>query len=334
MSQINTLYSSFKELENQVAEKGRFTVIAIDGLAHKLGISQEGFPKFFVRTNSFASSIQNIIREILSIEYNVSCKLIDDAGHTEDDTFCIITLRSLDAPLQVYFVEIFTMMLLKLQPIPSNRELSVEIENLIAIFDALTSPPKKKIQGLWAELLVIDQSTRPEVLINAWHSSPSAKYDFTLGRDKIEVKSTSSEERVHKFSLDQLNPSPNSRLLIASTVVRESGKAAEGLSVRELYEKIRNKVPAVDSQLRLYTIIAETIGSDIAKLESIFYDYTAAVDFLEFYDYHDIPSISKDNVPRLVSEVIFSSNLNGLIDVRSNDSPFEMNSSNLFNSLI
>ena len=80
MSQINTLYSSFKELENQVAEKGRFTVIAIDGLAHKLGISQEGFPKFFVRTNSFASSIQNIIREILSIEYNVSCKLIDDAG--------------------------------------------------------------------------------------------------------------------------------------------------------------------------------------------------------------------------------------------------------------
>ena len=334
MSQINTLYSSFKELKNQVAEKGRFTVIAIDGLAHKLGISQEGFPKFFVRTNSSASSVQNIIREILSIEYNVSCKLIDDAGHTEDDTFCIITLRSLDVPLQVYFVEIFTMMLLKLQPIPSNRELYVEIENLIAIFDALTSPPKKKIQGLWAELLVIDQSTRPEVLINAWHSSPSAKYDFTLGRDKIEVKSTSSEERVHKFSLDQLNPSPNSRLLIASTVVRESGKATDGLSVRDLYEKIRNKVPAVDSQLRLYTIIAETIGSDIAKLESIFYDYTAAVDFLEFYDYHDIPSISKDNVPPLVSEVRFSSNLNGLIDVRSNDSPFEMNSSNLFNSLI
>lgn len=334
MSQINTLYSSFKELKNQVAGQGRFTVIAIDGLAHKLGISQEGFPKFFVRTNSSASSVQNIIREILSIEYNVSCKLIDDAGHTEDDTFCIITLRSLDTPLQVYFVEIFTMMLLKLQPIPSNRELSVEIENLIAIFDALTSPPKKKVQGLWAELLVIDQSTRPEVLINAWHSSPSAKYDFTLGRDKIEVKSTSSEERLHKFSLDQLNPSPNSRLLIASIVVRESGKATDGLSVRDLYEKIRNRVPAVDSQLRLYTIIAETIGSDIAKLESIFYDYTAAVDFLEFYDYHDIPSISKDNVPPLVSEVRFSSNLNGLIDVRSNDSPFDMNSSNLFNSLI
>ena len=334
MPHINTLYSSFKELKSQVTDKGRFAVIAIDGLAHKLGISQEGFPKFFVRTDPSASSVQNIIREILSIEYNVSCKLIDDAGNTEDGTFCIITLRSLDPPLQIYFIEIFTMMLLKLQPLPSTMQLSVEIENLIAIFDALTSPPKKKIQGLWAELLVIDQSTRPEVLINAWHSSPSAKYDFTLGRDKIEVKSTSSEDRIHKFALDQLNPSPNSRLLIASTVVRESGKAADGLSVKDLYERIRNRVTAVDSQLRLYTIIAETIGSDIAKLESIFYDYTAAVDFLEFYDYHDIPSISIDNVPPLVSEVRFSSNLNGLIDVRSNNSPFNMNSSDLFNSLI
>lgn len=334
MPQVNTLYSRFQALRNQAAEDGRFTVIAIEGLPHKLGVSQEGFPIFFVRTNSSASSVQNIVREILSVEYNVSCKLIDDAGNSEDDIFCIITLRSLDAPLQSYFVEIFTMMLHKLQTVPSNRELSVEVENLIAIFDALTNPPKKKIQGLWAELLVIDQSTRPEILINAWHSAPSAKYDFTLGRDKIEVKSTSSEERIHKFSLDQLNPSPNSRLLIASTVVRESGQATDGLSVRDLYERIRERVSAVDSQLRLYTIIAETIGSDIAKLESVFYDYTTAVDFLEFYDYHDIPSIAKDDVPSLVSEVRFSSNLNGLIDARKEESPFDMNSSNLFSSLI
>lgn len=226
------------------------------------------------------------------------------------------------------------MMLHKLQQIPSNRVLSVEVENLIAIFDALTNPPKKKIQGLWAELLVIEQSTQPETLINAWHSSPSAKYDFTLGRDKIEVKSTSSEERIHKFSLDQLNPSPNSRLLIASTVVRESGPAADGLSVKGLYDKIRERVSAVDSQIRLFTIIAETVGSDLTKLENVFYDYTSAVDFLEFYDYHNIPSISKDAVPSLVTEVKFASNLNGLTDARKEESPFNMESSPLFRSLI
>ena len=181
---------------------------------------------------------------------------------------------------------------------------------------------------------MIEQSTRPETLINAWHSVPSAKYDFTLGRDKIEVKSTSSEERVHKFSLDQLNPSQNSRLLIASTVVRESGPAADGLSVKGLYDKIRERVSAVDSQIRLFTIIAETVGTDLAKLENVFYDYTSAVDFLEFYDYHDIPSIPKDKVPSLVTEVKFASNLNGLTDVRKEESPFDMESSPLFRSLI
>lgn len=134
----------------------------------------------------------------------------------------------------------------------------------------MKNPPKKKIQGLWAELLVIEQSTQPETLINAWHSSPSAKYDFTLGRDKIEVKSTSSEERIHKFSFDQLHPSANSRLLIASTIVRESGPAADGLSVKDLYDRIRQRVTAIDSQLRMYTIIAETIGSDLPKLENVF----------------------------------------------------------------
>lgn len=334
MPQVDTLFLRFQALRNQAAEDGRFTVITIENLPHKLGVTKEGFPMFFVRTNSSASSVQNIIREILSVEYNVPCRLIQDDGSEQEGIFSIITLRSLDTPLQSYFVEIFTMMLHKLQQVPSNRELSVEVENLIAIFDALTSEPKKMIQGLWAELLVIEQSTRPETLINSWHSSPSAKYDFTMGKDKIEVKSTSSEERIHKFALDQLNPSPNSNLLIASTVVRESAPAADGLSVKGLYDKIRNKVSAVDCQLRLFIIIAETIGKDIDKLESIYYDYTTAVDFLEFYDYHDIPSIPKDKVPPLVSEVHFLSNLNGLLDIRKKETPFNMEASPLFKSLI
>lgn len=78
MPQINALFSRFQALRNQAAEDGRFTVVAIDDLPHKLGVSQESFPMFFVRTNSLASSVQNIVREILSVEYNVSCKLITD----------------------------------------------------------------------------------------------------------------------------------------------------------------------------------------------------------------------------------------------------------------
>lgn len=192
---------------------------------------------------------------------------------------------------------------------------------------------RKEIQRLWAELLVIEQSTNPETLLTAWHSLASAKYGFTRGRDKIEVKSSSTEERVHIFSLNQLNPAPNSRLLIASVVVRKSDSAT-GMSIKGLYDKILDKVSDINSRVHLLTVISEAVGPDKVKYENIYYDYFSAVDSLEFYDYHDIPSISQDAVPQPVTAVRFASNLNGLIDTRNEESTFDMQSSPLFRSLI
>ncbi len=334
MNEFNNILGQFRDLKGAEAQQDRFTVIAIDGMKHRLGRSVEGYPKFFVHTNNAASTVQNVIREILSVEYNVPCELVDNEGNKQKDSFSIITLRTLEVSLQSYFVEIFTMMLKKMPETPSRRELSIEVENLITIFSALSNPPKKKIQGLWLELLVIEQSTHPETLINAWHNSPTAKYDFTMGRDKVEVKSTSTEERIHKFSLDQLNPSPNSRLLIASTIVRESAQAADGLSVKDLYNKICEKVTEINSRLKLYTVIAETIGTDLAKLENIFFDYTSAVDYLAYYDAAEVPHIDKANVPEFVTDVKFASDLSHLTDVRNPESNFDFTNSPLFNSLL
>lgn len=334
MPPVNTLYNQFKAIQSKSALGDRYNVISISGLSHKLGASSEGFPMFFVRTVSSTSTVQNVIREILSVEYNVPCQIKDDEGNIQDDLFSIITLRSLDQPLQSYFIEIFALMLQHLPVEPSRRELAVEVENLIAIFSALVQPPRKKIQGLWAELLVIEKSTSPETLIAAWHSAPTAKYDFTSGRDKIEVKSTSSEERVHRFALDQLNPGEHSNLLIASVIVRESGLAFDGLSVKGLYQKICERVTSINCQLKIFAIIANTIGSDIDKLDSIYFDYTGASDSLAFFDYRNVPSIAKDNVPEKVSEVKFTSDLSGLVDVRDDESDYDIKASPLFNSLI
>lgn len=334
MNEIDKILKQYRGIESEAVSNDRFFVISIDNMAHKLGRSHEGFPKFFVRTSGSASSVQSVIREVLSIEYNVPCDLIDNNGNRQTGEFSIITLRSGEKILQTYFIEIFCMMLKKIPQLPSRREISIEIENLITIFSALANPPKKKIQGLWAELLIIDQSSRPEILINAWHNSPAAKYDFTMGRDKIEVKSTSKEERVHNFSLDQLNPSPSSRLLVASTFVRESAAAVDGLSVKGLYNKICNRVSAIDCRLRLYSVIAETIGNDFNKLENIYFDYSSAVDFLAFYNYTEVPHIDKASVPEFVTDVKFSSDLSHLTDVRCEDAHFDYSDSQLFKSLL
>ena len=128
---------------------------------------------------------------------------------------------------------------------------------------------------------MIEHSLDPETVINAWHELPNSKYDFTLGRDKVEVKSTSGEERKHHFSLDQLNPSSNSRLLIASVIVRESGHGNGGMSVRELYDKICERVPSIDARMHMYQVIVETIGADVHKLENVYFDYVESSDTLK-----------------------------------------------------
>jgi hypothetical protein len=332
MIDYRQIFNDFSNLESLNTNENTYNVISLPLMSHKLGMSREGFPMFFVSTTDDDCGT-NIIREILLVEYDVECTIKEYDGSSFGNKFSIITLRTLDKCLQSYFVDIFLMMLGKMVEIPSKHELSIEVERLVSIFSALNSAPRKKIQGLWAELLVIEQSKDPGLLINAWHSSTSSKYDFTMGRDKIEVKSTSSETRIHKFSLDQLNPSPNSRLLIASTIVRESGKCANGLSIKGLYDKITAKLSSIEAKLQLYKVIAETIGSDIVKLEDIYFDYITASDLLKFYDYQYIPRISKDSVPNDVTEVKFSSNLTSIEDIQDPNSDFDPDNSPLFKCL-
>ena len=327
------LFVHFRNLTSREGES--FDVFSLADMPHKLGKSAENYPMYFVENNDSSGMTQNLTMELLSVQYNLPCTFIDEAGiqHT-DERYTVITLRSTEQTLQAHFIDIFYMMLQKLPAIPSRRELSAQIEDLITIFSAITRPPRKKIQGLWSELLVIERSRFPEILISAWHSQPAAKYDFTSGRDKIEVKSTSSSERKHHFSLDQLNPSPNSRLLIASVVVRESAQSATGLSVLGLYEKIRNTGISIQSQLRLYQIIADTIGSDFTKLNDVFYDYVEASDTLAFYDARIIPHIRREDVPEFVSDVSFTSTIAGLPSLAEEGGMIDKSNSQLFNSLI
>jgi len=296
-------------------------------------MSAEGFPKFFVFTNDSTTFSHNIILEMLSVEYNQPCTIIEDNENPQTDTFSIITLRTTEEALQAYFIDIFIMILSKLPEEPTRRELSIEIENLITIFAALRSKPIKEIQGVWAELLVIEQSSHPETLISAWHNQSNAKFDFTMGRDKIEVKSTSSEERKHHFTLDQLNQSINSRLLIASVIVRESAECAGGFSVKGLYEKICGRVHDVNLRLKLYSTLASAIGNDYKNWDDVFFDYIEASDTLAFYNVDDVPRIKKSDVPKFVNEVRFCSNLTHLVDIKDSHSNFDRSDSTLFKSL-
>lgn len=331
--QNKELFKQYQSLRQKVSDEKGFSVIPIPDTNHKLGVSKEGYPKFFLMTSDTISNKPNTALNILTVEYNLTCTFVDDSENKQVRHYTVLTLRSVDETLQGDFIDLVVMMICRLPLVPSKKEIAIEVENLISIFSAMTCPPRKKIQGLWAELLVIEQSINPESLIAAWHSSPTAKYDFTLGRDKLEVKSTSSENRTHHFSLDQLIPSAHSNIVIASTIVRESGAGNGGISIEGLSDKICEQVDSVDARIRLATIIAETLGTDFARAKDVYFDYVEACDKLKFYDATDIPGVDKDAVQAGVTGVGFTSDLSGVPDVFEPKSHFSAQGSLLYKNL-
>lgn len=325
----------FEQLQNNammMSGTNRYIVASLPDVPHKLGCTTEGFPKFFIVVNKDAGGmIKNLNAELLSVEYDTLCDIVEGGEQIDNQLFTIITLRSDNEQLQRTFIEVFLMMLRMLPTKPSKMMIAAKIENLLSIFAKLKRRPIHKIQGLWAELLLIERSIDSMTVAKAWHSSPESKYDFTMGRDKVEVKSTSSENRVHRFSLDQLNPSENSNLLICSVIVRESGKDANGLSVYNLYDRISKKIADDEVRLHVYEVMLDTLGTDFYSAMKKYFDYSSACDDLRFFEYTDIPKIEKSNIPELVTEVRFSADLSHLTDIR--EKGFDREDSVLFNAL-
>lgn len=309
----------------------RYKVISLPDVPHKLGCSEDGFPKFFVVVNDNNALIHNLNAEILSVEYDMLCNIIENDIAVDNKRFTIITLRSENEQLQKMFIDVFLMMLKMLPAKPTNMMIASKVESLLSIFSKLKRRPIHKLQGLWAELLLIEQSIDPSTVAKAWHSQPESKYDFTMGRDKVEVKSTSSEQRLHRFALDQLNPSENSRLLICSVVVRESAKDGNGLSVYDLYDSICMKISEDEIKLHIYEVMSDTLGSDFFSAKKKFFDYTEACDSLSLFDYIDVPKINKSNIPEFISDVKFCSNISHLTDIR--EKGFDREDSSLYCAL-
>ena len=327
------IYKNFQSLTRETDADNAFNVLTLPGSQHKLGVSNEGYPMFFVKTSAEKPDVHDMHLDIFTVEYNQKCTLKEQGQDISTDVYSILTLQNSDEPLQRYFIEISLLILEKLREVPSRRELSTQIDDLVAIFTALREKGKKTVQGLWAELLVIEKSLHPEVLINAWHNAPKAKYDFTLGYDKLEVKSTSGDERVHHFKIDQLLPSEHSNLLIASVFVRESGAGLGGLCIMDLYDKICSRVTNIDSRLKIQKVMGETIGNDYSKLNSEFFDYVTAGDTLAFYDAINIPHIEREHVPATVTKVEFDCNISGVLDIKSDPTGKDYSACPLYRSL-
>ena len=322
------LYKQFAELALPVGDTTN--VVAIEGTCHKLGKTAEGFPEFYISSDSKEGHPKSIPLEDLDVCYDSPCTICEN-GVTQQQTFCVLSLRRTGDSLHLYFITIVLRIIDNLPTVPTSRNLAVEFDSLISIFSPSHKYDENKVKGLWGELLVIEQSCMPEMLIEAWHRNPNDKFDFTHGKDKIEVKSTAGEERKHSFSIGQLNPSKSSNLVIASVIVRPSALSETGLSVKNLFDKLQARINSTQVKLKLLKGIASIIGVESNSFFSLAFDYVTACDTLQYYEASTIPHIDSALVPVGVSDVSFISDLKGVEELNI-DSVLVKNSS-LYKSL-
>lgn len=326
MKKICKLYS---ELKDKASNKSGYTPVSriFESDKFLLGISENNTPMFLIDCE-FENSTADSKLEYISVLFNKSCKIINDNNEECSKICSIIVLNSDNYDFQNYFLEVIYLMLQNISENPTSYQLKTEIDKIISLFSCMAKPAVKTIQGLWAELLVIEQSKNPEYLIKAWHSSPKSKFDFDDGFDKIEVKSTSRSERIHKFSLEQLNSNANSKLIISSVFAIQTGV---GKNINDLREHILSRITDIQIQSMLDCMIFQTLGNDLENAFDFYYDYQLAVDEIRFFNSDFIPKIDEKSIPHEVSDVHFSCNLSGVPFIAKD----ELHSSNhvLFRSL-
>lgn len=113
--------------------------------------------------------------------------------------------------------------------------------------------------GLFGELTVLDcliSGTSGSEAVAAWRGPDGDEHDFDLGCGDLEVKSTTSEKRIHWIgSLGQLTPTPGRRLwLLSMQLTTGLGEAA---TIAELIGKLRLKLVGADLdafEKKLYTV--------------------------------------------------------------------------------
>ena len=316
-SKMDSIFKIFLELKKQSSDNGdSFKVGSLPLIKnHKIGISQNEQPMFFIKCADSVNvkSIDSNL-EFISVQFNRKCLLKTTKNKIEEDVYSIISLKTDSIELQEYFLEIVYLIIKKLSDKPLLKDLKIEVDTLINLFSKFSNPPVKTIQGLWAELLVIEQSRNPDYLIQAWHSSKSDKFDFNDGSDKLEIKSTSKSRRIHNFSIEQLNPNENSNLIIASIFAIETGV---GKNIFGLIELIETRIKDKELCFRINEIIAQTLGKDFEKSFDVFYDYQLAVDSIKYYYSEIVPTINSVSIPTQITNVRFDCDLTDIIDVKS-----------------
>lgn len=227
----------------------------------------------------------------IEVDYGSRCRVAEAGVDPVEADFIAIRCVEATHPVFELFVRTVGALIAALPKEPSATQTESLIDGLVELFRKLTQPPRRSIKGIWAELFVIEHSSVPEEMVDAWHSDTDEKFDFASNRGYLEVKATEQAVRVHEFSLGQLRPSGEVPVVIASLRLR---REAGGTSVLALARRIDARL-AGNSQLRakLWRNLASTLGLEFDEAVDVSFSEPFANGELRAIDAATIPCVER-----------------------------------------
>jgi hypothetical protein len=305
MAEVLELLNAFKSLEVSVPSRGgpvRFQAITVaphNAVSLAKTVGSEAI--LLVKTKATVGNPPAPLRlEHITVQHGITGVERTVQG-SQQGTYSFVVLKAADSVLVAMFLRFAVSIAGQLSSDPASAEVATLLQRLVALLQHLRKPNAKIIQGLWAELLVISTRNHPGRWVAGWHQDPLDLHDFVFGNLRVEVKSSATGERIHRFSHRQLCPPSGSEFYLASVLVE---RVAQGVSVFDLAADIHQRLSAEQS-LILDTGLASALGSDYTKATEHRFDRSRAVDSLMFYPLIAMPRLRPD-IPAGISDISYS----------------------------
>lgn len=272
----------------------------------QIGKNHEGKPVLLLPTTKSKWSGRREEYKHISIFHEISITLTNpDRESNNQFVFTVMECLSDMLEIQDSFLTFIQVVIDHHYSQSKNLDIQSIINSIIKLFESVTKPATRTITGLWGELFLIATATNPVPLCKSWHRSPSDTFDFAIRDERIEVKTTRKQNRIHNFSIDQLNYPENLSVFVVSIQLIESDW---GKSISDLISDIEQNIDSELSQ-KVWDIAISTLGNDWFRGNYLKFDPANAKSSIFVQDALDIPKIDNNNIPDGVSDVRFKSDI-------------------------
>lgn len=269
-----------------------------------IGVDAKNRACIFIKTESPYKSAM-IKTEKLLISFSIKYQLIIDGIMNKEglfhSIFCLSNSHEDNATMLNVMESILQDSAVKLTP----ESLESIFYSLLSLFKVSPSSDlNSERQGLWAELFFMKTSGGFKSWASKWHSDPFRLYDFSMDNRKIEVKSTTRQERIHTFYHRQVFPQSSEDVTIASLLLREDDA---GLSLKDLISEARQNLNGTQDYIKLEKAIIRAGMTELNETGPRYIESEAGQE-LAWFRVSDVPRFQSEE-PIGVSGTHYKSDL-------------------------